>query len=321
MRRLWPWLRLLIGVGILAVLAWRLGTEAFLAGLRVVNAWSLLAALGIGVLTTVLSAWRWCVVARRLGLRLPLGTAIADYYRALLLNAILPAGVLGDVHRAVSHGRQSGDMGRGVRAVVLERFAGQVITVATGLAVLLRQPALLAALGRDLAPDRGILFVLLIAVLLTVAIVVVVKWGNSAARWRRAIVDSLADARATLLHHRTLVPVVLISCAVFAGHVVLYVIAARTAGLTAPLDQVLPLIALALLAMGLPINIGGWGPREAVSALAFGAAGLGATEGLTAAVVYGVLALIAALPGLAVIFLRRSRTAPDTDRELVTEQG
>jgi hypothetical protein len=54
----------------------------------------------------------------RLGVRLPLRTAVADCYRSLFLNATLPGGVLGDVHRAVRHGRDVGDVGRGIRAVV-----------------------------------------------------------------------------------------------------------------------------------------------------------------------------------------------------------
>lgn len=319
MRRLWPWLRVLIGVGILAVLGWRLGTGAFLAGLRVVDVRSVLAALGVGVVTTVLSAWRWCVVAHRLGLRLRLPAAVADYYRALLLNAVLPAGVLGDVHRAVSHGRRSGDLGRGVRAVVLERFAGQVITVLAGLAVLFSQPALLAALGRDLAPDKGILLGLVVVLVVAAGVLVAVKWGRGAARWRGALTTVLADVRAGLFSRQALPAVILLSCAVFAGHLALYVVAARTAGITAPLSHLLPLTALALLAMGLPINIGGWGPREAVSTLAFGAAGLGATQGLTAAVVYGVLALIAALPGVAVLWVRRTAKASEKTPEKTPE--
>jgi len=61
---------------------------------------------------------------------------------------------------------------------------------------------------------------------------------------------------------------------------------------------------LALVVMGLPVNVGGWGPREGFVAWAFGVAGLGATLGLTVAVVYGVLAFVASLPGVGVILLR-----------------
>src|ERR1700732_1915527 len=108
---------MLAGAAILAVVVWRLGTGAFLDGLRGIDVPTLLAALGIGLLTTVFSAWRWARVARGLSIRLPLGRAVSDYYRALFLNAALPGGVLGDVHRAVRHGRSAGDVGRGVRAV------------------------------------------------------------------------------------------------------------------------------------------------------------------------------------------------------------
>ena len=60
--------------------------------------------------------------------------------------------------------------------------------------------------------------------------------------------------------------------------------------------------------MALPLNIGGWGPREGVTAVAFGTVGLGAAQGLTTAVVYGVLSLIACLPGAVVLALSAVRT-------------
>jgi hypothetical protein len=63
-----------------------------------------------------------------------------------------------------------------------------------------------------------------------------------------------------------------------------------------------------MIAMTLP-NIGGWGPREGVTAWAFAAAGLGAAQGVTTSVVYGVMALVAALPGAAVLFVAWLRSA------------
>jgi hypothetical protein len=93
-------------------------------GLAAIGVGSVLAALALGLLTTVASAARWCLVARGLGLRLPLAAAVSDCYRAVFLNSVLPAGVLGDVHRAVGYGRRIGDMGRGVRVVALERCHG-----------------------------------------------------------------------------------------------------------------------------------------------------------------------------------------------------
>ena len=62
----------------------------------------------------------------------------------------------------------------------------------------------------------------------------------------------------------------------------------------------LPLALLVMLAAALP-NVGGWGPREGVTAWAFAAAGLGASLGVATAVVYGVMVFVASLPGAAVL--------------------
>jgi uncharacterized membrane protein YbhN (UPF0104 family) len=304
-RIVWAWLRVFVCLGIIGVLAWQLGTRAFLDGLRVVDARTVAAALAIGLGTTVCSAGRWCLVARRLGLRLPLRSGVEDYYRALFLNAVLPAGVLGDVHRAVRHGRQEGDVGRGVRAVMLERFAGQVVVVAVAVPVLLARPAVVPARFHGAlmlcAASVGALAVAVAAV----AVIAGKRWAHSGSRWRRASAVSLGDLRRGLLARDAWPGVTLLSVLTFAGHIALFLVAARAAGSTAPAATLLPLMMLTLLAMGLPLNVGGWGPREGVAALAFGAAGLSAAQGLTTAVVYGVLALVASLPG-AVVLLRVS---------------
>jgi uncharacterized membrane protein YbhN (UPF0104 family) len=291
----------LAGAGILVVLVWRLGTDAFLDGLHRIDGPTLLAALGLGLLTTVFSAWRWCVVARGLSIRLPLGRAVADYYRALFLNAALPGGVLGDVHRAVRHGQDTHDVGRGVRAVVLERTAGQVVLIAVGVTVLLAQPSPALAGPRDLAASPGTALALAVVVALTIAVAVRLRGKPGTSRWRRAVRAALAEARLGLLARRSWPGVVISSVVVLAGHLGTFLLAARAAGSTAPFAELAPLMVLALLAMALPLNVGGWGPREGVTAWAFGAAGLGAAQGLTVAVIYGVLTFAASLPGVGVL--------------------
>ena len=70
--------------------------------------------------------------------------------------------------------------------------------------------------------------------------------------------------------------------------------------MTAPLPRMLPLALLVMLGAALP-NVGGWGPREGVTAWAFAAAGLGASSGIATAVAYGVMVFVASLPGAAVL--------------------
>jgi glycosyltransferase 2 family protein len=81
------------------------------------------------------------------------------------------------------------------------------------------------------------------------------------------------------------------------------VLAAHAAGVPMTSAVLLPTVALVLLASGIPLNVAGWGPREGAAAWAFAATGLGAGAGVTTAVVYGVMALVATLPGLVVLLV------------------
>ena len=296
----WVWTRPAVGAAILAVLLWQLGTRPVVEALQRIDFWPLAAAAAIAVPTTVCCAWRWRLVSRGLGSDLPLREAVGAYYRSQFLNTVLPGGVLGDVHRAVRRGRDVGDVGHGVRVVAWERTSGQAVQIALTVVVLLTLPS----------PVRSSMPVVAGAVV-AVALSVVLL-GRTLPRWGAPPLARIARALATdlrqgLLARRAWPGVVLASIVVVAGHTATFLVAARTAGATASLAQLLPLALLVLLAMGLPINIAGWGPREGAAAWVFAVAGLGAAEGVATAVVYGVMALVATLPGavlLVVAWLR-----------------
>jgi uncharacterized membrane protein YbhN (UPF0104 family) len=283
----WRWVNFVAAAATLAFLVWRLGTGPFLDGLRTVDGEALAAAAGLAVLTTVCCAWRWRTVAGGLGVDLSLRTAVAAYYRSIFLNVTLPGGVVGDVHRGISHGRDTSDVGRGLRAVAWERSAGQVVQLVLTVAVLLVVPS----------PVRGAMPLVAVALLAAA--------GGVALVMR---VRPTRELRAGLLARRAWPAVVLASALVVAGHAVTFLIAARTAGATAPASEMLPLALLVLLGAALP-NIGGWGPREGVTAWAFAAAGLGASRGVATAVVYGVMVFVASLPGAVVLLAAWVRRA------------
>jgi uncharacterized membrane protein YbhN (UPF0104 family) len=320
MQRDRSWLRPLVGLVILAVLVRHVGAGAFLEALRRLDGWSVAAGAGIAVLTTVCGAWRWVLVARGLGAELTLRSAVAESYRSQFLNVTLPGGVLGDVNRGVRHGRAGGDLGRGLRSVAWERTAGQVVLLAitAGAVVLLPSP-----LSSSWSAGSALATVLLVAAALAVAVLgAIVLWRRLSApalpvRVSRAVV---ADLRSGLMGRHTWPGVFGSSAAVVAGHTATFVVAARAAGVTAPVAQLLPLALVVLVAMGLPLNVAGWGPREGAAAWVFGAAGLGVAGGVGTAVVYGLMAFVSSLPGAAVIALaRRDRPGAAADLPVSVE--
>jgi uncharacterized membrane protein YbhN (UPF0104 family) len=230
-------------------------------------------------------------------------SAVAAYYRSQFLNMTLPGGVVGDVHRAVRHGLDIGDVRLGVRAVVLERLSGAVVQIALSVVVFAAFPS----------PVRGYMPLAVLGVIVaTVAIVLLTRklWLATRVcagrdRGRLDVREGFQPAvRNGVLAGRRWMHVVGTTGVVLGGHITTFLVAARTAGSTLPWFRLVPLVLLALLAMVLPLNIAGWGPREGVAAWAFAAAGLTATQGVAVSVTYGVLVFAASLPGAALLLSR-----------------
>lgn len=309
-RRVWAAARLAGAIAIAVIIVFRLGAGPFLTGVRSINVGSLAAACGIAVVTTSCCAWRWWLVARGLGVPPPLGAAITAYYRSQFLNGVLPCGVLGDVHRGVRHGRDAGDLSRGLRAVLWERSAGQVVQVGVTLWALAMFPSPVRAIVRTALP--AIVVCILIAVLVVRAVP-----RRRSSRWARVRQAVASDLRAGVAAPSVWPGLVGSSAVALAGHVTVFLIAARAAGSTASPARLLPLALLVLLAAAVPTNVAGWGPREGVAAWVFAAAGLGGAQGVAAGTAYGVLATAASLPGAVILVAdwmarRRGRATPAT---------
>jgi hypothetical protein len=303
-RTQWALVRALATLTVLGMLVWRVGGGPFVDGARLAGGWPLVVGAALAVPITVCCAWRWSLVADGLGVGIPLRAAVAACYRSQFLNTALPGGLLGDVHRGVRHGRQAGDTGRGLRAVAWERLAGQVVQVGATLVVLFLVPS----------PVRPTLLPVVLGTAgVCVVAGVVVHALPSGGVTRRMWAGARADLRDGLLARQVGPGVVLASLAAVAGHLATFLVAARAAGVSAPAVELLPLALLVLVAMAIPVNLAGWGPREGVAAWAFAAAGLGAAQGVATAVVYGVMVLVAGLPGAVVLLLswmRRTEPRP-----------
>jgi uncharacterized membrane protein YbhN (UPF0104 family) len=306
-------LRLAAGVTVLCFLARQVGAAPFKDGLRAVTWQAVLAAFTLTVLTTVCSAWRWRVAARALGVDISLPGAVCAYYRSLFLNSVLVGGVLGDVHRAVTHGRRAGDVAVGLRAVGWERLCGQVIQALVTAVVLLTLPSpVRPALPYVLAGVAGLAG--------CAALVVRAAARRGQSRLARAARAVSADLRHGLLTPGVWPQLMLASVLVVAGHTATFVIAARVAGSTAPLGELVALLMVVQTAMVIPLSIGGWGLREGAAAWAFAAAGLGAAIGVTATTLYAVLMLAAVAPGAGLLLgdavrRRRDPRQPGGSRE------
>ena len=287
-------LRLGIGAVLVVALAVTVGAGPFLRGLAAVSPQAIVAAVLLTAAATAAAAWRWRTVAGALGLRLRWTDAVAGSYRSQFLNAVLPGGIIGDVHRAYDNGRRAGDAPLAARAVATEKIAGQVVQLGLAAAVLLS-----LGLTSSLQGTAWIAGVGAAALALAIAVAALTRRG------RRAIGREVNMARRILAEPRASAAIASSSILVVASLAATFVVACLAVGVQATPRDLIALALIALSAAALPVNVAGWGPREAAAASAFGIVGLGADVGVAVSTAFGVLILISVLPGAVVLVVER----------------
>lgn len=303
-RRPGPTLRWAISLAVLAALFWWLDPARVAAQVTALSPGWLAAALAVTVVQVLLSAWRWRFTAGRLGLALSRTRALADYYLAMFVNQVLPGGMLGDALRAHRHAHHSGAVGPAWRAVLIERFSGQLVVALGTVGVLLLMPVWREVLVA-LRPERVGAWLAPVAVIGLSAVVVYGATRRFPQAWR----DLRADLHRALLAPSAWPRQLAASLAVVCSYALVFALAARGIGVGLDFAVLLAVGLPILLAMLIPFSVAGWGFREAAAAAVWLALGLPGEQGVAVAMTYGAVNLVAALPG-AVVLARRPPGAP-----------
>ncbi|MCC5900966.1 MAG: flippase-like domain-containing protein [Halomonas sp.] len=304
----YPWVqRGLVSLGLLVAVALWVEPGAVIAEVQRFSVGWLVLALVISVLQIMLSAWRWKFTAGLVDVPLRYGYALREYYLALLVNQLLPGGVLGDAGRAYRHAGQVASRGSAWRAVVIERASGQVAVALLTLVALLSSPLWQAVLGTTV----------LLCLVLVVLLLVVVAGSGVVWHRRTALIQLPAwsitlwrDMRRGLFQRRVWPWQLLSSLAIVFSYGLVMVCAARAIGIELAAVNILALAPVLLLAMLVPLSIAGWGLREGAAAGIWVFVGLPSAQGVAVSLAYGVLVLLSSLPGLWVALAKRSKATP-----------
>ncbi|TVP49074.1 MAG: UPF0104 family protein [Halomonas sp.] len=306
-----PWLRRsLVSIGVLGAVALWVEPQEILAEVQRFSAGWVVLALAISALQIMLCAWRWKFTAGLIDVPLRFTYALREYYLALLVNQLLPGGVLGDAGRAHRHANQTQSRGRAWRAVIIERASGQVAVALLTLTALLLSPLWHTALGRPLLTAVGMSVVVGLAVIVVSGLLLRQRfsiWLEQSPHWCQALVR---DVKRGLLQRGVWPRQLLSSLVIVLSYGLVMVCAARAIGVELPGLQVLALTPVLLLAMLVPFSVAGWGLREGTAAGVWVLVGLPPAQGVAVSLAYGVLVLLASLPGIWVALSRRGNAQP-----------
>lgn len=279
----------------------------------------LIAAIAVITIDRVLMAYKWTLLLKAQGHRLPLLQAVTIYCTAMVWGLALPATVGADAIRAVMVTRRGYNGTDVVTSIVIERLFGFVLALALALV------SLLVLRGVDVLDARFDVAVYGGVALLAGAIVALVASMNEKlldslvarlpGRWReskitRALIR-FASAYRTLGSNRgAIVRFSVLTAIEQSFAVAISWILARGLGVPADLLLMLGVLPIAMLVSRLPITVDGLGVYEAVFIGLLLLAGISAESALAIAVAARIVHVAAFLPWWLVYAIRSGGVRP-----------
>jgi len=289
-------LRIVISVGALAFLFWRIGFGETLAVLRRADLRYLALALALYVCGLLVRAFRWSTLLGGLGAGVPFGRLVRLYFIGQFFSSFLPTQFGGDVVRAAEL-TQDTHSSAAIGTVLLDRMTGLMVLFVMGLIALPFQ------VGRMPPWLAAVLLAVTVGGLIVGALVLE---GRLLRRLTKRLPMRLSLAgegplakvysAVTGCGWRAVLGAFATSVVFNLLNVVINWLCGQTVGLGIGLPYFLavtPLIAVG----GLIPSVGGWGVRETVSTAVFGPAGADANAAAAMGVALGGVGLLTGLMG------------------------
>ncbi len=307
------WVRGLLTVVVLALLAARIDTRASMEAILRLAPAAALIVLGLLAIDRVVMIWRWLILLRARGAAISTKSAAWIYLVSSFVGSFLPAGVGADAARAYSLSQRTSRGSEAVASVAVDRLFGLLSIVAMGLIGAIVAGRQLEGLPSFLLP------------LTTGAVVlgsVAALWAD---RWLGALLPAqsgtsgpgrrvvrLAEAVGEYRGHRgALAAVAILSVAVQLLRILQAYVLGRGIGIDVSFSDHLLFMPIGLIALLLPISISGIGAPQGIIVWLLAPAGVPQPEALALSTLIVLTGILANLPG-AILYLRSRRAESAT---------
>lgn len=286
LKRAWPMLRLLISLLLLGYVISSANWTAMLDLAKQMQVRWLLVFAALIPMPVVLSVWKWQVILRAMGHRVPFGQLFGMYVLSQFYNNILPSSVGGDVVRVMVLNEKIHSTKYALASIVVERFTGLTVLIVLAVVAVLSVPelrsniAMLCLVGAVVMIYLGIL-----SAIIHVRVIWLLRQVFGKVRPLAKIIDKLERFQVTIraFRHQPLVLVnaILLSLAFYATAIVKVYVACRGFGTPIPVTAAAVSLPVVLAVGLLPITISGIGLTEWAFRVTFAAVGQSPDLGLT----------------------------------------
>jgi hypothetical protein len=265
-------------------------------GLMAATDWrSVLGIVGVMVLQVIVAVFRWYRIMISQGVQISVRRSARYFWLGLFFNQLLPSSIGGDAIRGYCLVRDGQSVGRATLSVLLDRILGMA-----GLVVLIAL-AIPYAMNLINNPEMqwGMMSALLVVIAGFIAILFIDIFTRRFSSWRvmKGLTTLASDAR-QLLGSRQGLGLLLFSVLIHILSIV--VVGMLSSALSIKVDWIALtiIVPITTLLITIPLSIAGWGVREGVMVVGLGYVGIAPEEALALSILYGLLTLVVALPGV-----------------------
>jgi glycosyltransferase 2 family protein len=303
--------KLVVSVGLLALLFTRIDAGRLWAGARAASISWLVVALVIYAASIVICVWRWHLLLTAQDVPVARRTLLDSFLVSLFFNNFLPSNIGGDVIRIRDTARPAGSKTLATAVVLIDRVIGLM-----GLVLLAALAATIAADGGGrtslewaawlwggffvgtIASAPAVLAPAGVGRLLQPLAVFHPEWVGERIERITLVLSRLRDRPATLLNCFGGAILVQVSTVLF------YLAVAHSVHVDITLWDLAVVVPLSFLVQMLPVSVNGFGVREATFAFSFTRLGLPIESGLLLSFMATALTMLFSLSGAAVYVSR-----------------
>ncbi len=288
-------IKLLIALALLAFLFREADPQRAWHTITAATPWMVGAALAMQVLSQLTAALRWKLIMDRLGFGHPTGFYVQSYFKGALFNQVLPTSIGGDAYRIAEVHAHSAPLKEAFYAIFIDRIVGLVgLLLLNGLALWWAPSALLPAV---------LLYGLVSVTLAALAGFALLLWLHRITplyRWKPTRLFAELSERFHHVYRRPRDMALQIGLSLLTHLLAMFAIfgLGHAVGINQPIGIYLALTPPAILLTILPISFAGWGVREGALIGLFMLVGAEKAQVLAMSVLYGMILVLAALPGV-----------------------
>ena len=284
-----------VSVGLLAIVVSANDVTAVLNRLRNVNLGEVLIALAAIVGAALPHALRWKLMLEVCDSYLPARRIFKYLFIGYFFNQTLPSSLGGDAVRVWKSYRSGVTLANSFNSVLLDRLAAMLGLLVLIGALIPQMPAVI----HEKHAIWSIVAIVVAGILGFGVLLTLDQWGLRRVHVRivRLLVRLAGHARQAFLSWRTGSGTVALSISVHILVALAVFVLALDLGIHVKFIDCVILVPPVILLTTIPVSIAGWGVREGAMVVAFGYAGVPASDALALSLFYGFVLLLSGIPG------------------------